>query len=511
MNDDELKKLWQQQSPGNPVVSPAQVMSAVQKQTTYLRICLLARDIQELVACGIIVIIFGVFYFTVYRNPISRVGDLIIIGSAIFVAWKLIHARRSTPPAPPGATIVESLRAELKSAQTQSRLLGSVLWWYLLPGFTGLVIATWGLRIDAAPKVLCTIFFVAVYAFVWWLNQRARRKQLVPLEAQLEALLHSAETGEPPDETRLANLRPIALAAAAGQVKAVEFKFRATSLAAFWHIALWGEIGFIGIWFFMMIDLVTSNAGSAKGRAVPTPVQTIRVEETNSYSVVARKFVDLINAHDYAGMQQLYDDGMAEAFPPKRTSDLYSRIAAGFGHIETVDGPIGKGYQGWTAFRLHCQRGEMTMSLALDADDKIAGIYFKAAGKIIVWRRLIWIVPLIVPFSLAGLVYSWLLLRLVELLGVKRSRVGMSALGIHLDKGQTIVLWDEIKEVRLFGLLHVRCLSLTRESGEKTFMPWTDFERHSEVKAAVEGFAPAHHPIRKYLALLKRLKTNNPK
>lgn len=511
MNDDELKKLWRQQSLSAPDLSPAQVMAAMEKQTTQLRRCLYARDIRELVACGIVIIIFGVFYFTVYREPISRLGDLIVIGSTIFVAWKLVHARRNTPPAPPGATTVESLRAELKSVSTQSRLLGSVLWWYLLPGFIGLVIATWGLRTDVRVKLACTVFFIAVNAFVWWLNRWARRKQLVPLEAQLEALLRSAETGEPPNKTQMANLLPMALSMGVGPVKVVEFKVRPTSSSAFWQIALWGEIGFIGIWFFMMIDLATSNAGSNKGQSVQAPVQSVRAEETNRYSAVARKVIDLINARDYASVHQLYNADMSETFPSNQDLDFYTGLAAGFGNIETFDGPIGKGYQGWTAFRLHCQHGELTMSLALDANDKISGIHFQPVRKSIVWRRLIWIVPLIVPFFLAGLFYSWLLLRVVELLGVKRSRVGISTLGIHLDKGQTLLLWNEIKEVRLFRILNVRSLWLIRASGEKILMPWTDLERHSEVKVATEGFAPAHHPIREYLSLLKRINTNKTK
>jgi hypothetical protein len=44
---------------------------------------------------------------------------------------------------------------------------------------------------------------------------------------------------------------------------------------------------------------------------------------------------------------------------------------------------------------------------------------------------------------------------------------------------------------------------LIRESGEKTIMPWTGLERRSDLKAAMEGFAPANQPIRKYLSLLR--------
>ena len=501
MNDDELKKLWQQQPLRNPPTA-AQLISAMQKQTSQLRRCLDARDVRELLACAFVIIIFGVFYFTVYREPISRLGDLIIIGSTIFIAWKIVHTRRTTPPAPPGATTVESLRAELNSVRAQSRSLGSVQWWYLLPGFIGLLVATWGLRIDLYTKIGCTLFFIAVDALIYWLNQWARRKQLLPLEARLESLLHSAETGEPLDETHVANLRPIVLSmTAADRVKPAEFK------VAFWQIALFGEIGFIGIGFFLMLSLTVGNEGrKTQEPTVEKFTQTARAEETNRYSFVARKVIDLLNAGDHVAVQKLFNPQMSEALPPNKGFEFFTRLAARYGNIEKFDGPTGNGYRGWIAFRLHCQRGELAMSLALDADDKIAGIHFRPAPM--PSSNVKWLVPRIlsplhlvwlVLFFLAGLLYSRILQKTTE------RAVGISTLGVHLHKGQNLILWDEIKEVRPLRILHVRNLWLIRQSGEKTLMHWTPLERHSDLKAAVENFAPANHPIHKYLSLLKRI------
>ena len=76
------------------------------------------------------------------------------------------------------------------------------------------------------------------------------------------------------------------------------------------------------------------------------------------------------------------------------------------------------------------------------------------------------------------MLYSWLIQKTV-----KRA-VGISALGIHLCKGQKLILWDEIKEVRPFKFLHIRNLDLIRESGEKLRMHWTPLKRHADVKAA---------------------------
>lgn len=494
MNDDELKQLWQRQPLRAPDVSPEELISAMQKQTSQLRRTLVARDLREVVACALVVVIFGIFYFTVYVTPVSRVGDLIVIGGAIFIAWKLIHTRRTTPPAPPGATVVESLRAELNAVRAQSRLLGSVLWWYLLPPFVGVTVATWGLRIDPFTKILCTLFFIAVNAVIYWLNKWARAKQLLPLEAQLESLIHSAETGAPPDEDRVANLRPIVLSmAAANRVKPAEFKI------AFGQLAIHGVSGFVGIWFFLMLSWTLSD-DSWK----PYP-PAVRITETNHYSVVAQTVVDFFNAGDYAAVQQLYNATMSGSFPPGETSDFYTSLATNYGTIQNFEGTVGSETRGWTTFRLQCQRGILIMDLALDNDGRISGIRFNAAPRssgtlktlilhLFRWQHLLWLVP----FVLGGWVYCWLLQKTTE------RAVGISTLGIHLHKGLNLILWGDIKEVRPFRLLNIRSLWLIQESGEKTIMPWTGLERPADLKAAVEQCAPAEHPIRNHLSLLRR-------
>ena len=98
MNDDELKNLWQQQPLRDPGLSAAQLISAMQNKMTEFRRNLLWRDVRELFACAVVIIIFGIYYFTLSRTSISRFGDLIVIGSSIFVAFKLIYTRRTTPP-----------------------------------------------------------------------------------------------------------------------------------------------------------------------------------------------------------------------------------------------------------------------------------------------------------------------------------------------------------------------------------------------------------------------------
>jgi hypothetical protein len=365
-------------------------------------------------------------------------------------------------------------------------------------------------------KIACTLFFVVVDACVYWVNQRARVTQLLPVEKQLESLLHSARTGDPLVETDFANLQPVISSISAGQVKPAEFKIRATSLAAFWRIAFWGEIGFVGIWFFWMVSFSLDHPDWKTPRPAPgTIAPAALLEPTNRYSVVAQRIVELLNAGDYAAVQKLYDADMSKLFPVKETSEFYSKLSVRFGKVQQITGPTDDGYQGWTAFRLHCQRGEVTMSLTLGANDEVSGIYFQPVARtamnfktflslIFNWHRLLWMVPLLVPFLLVGLLYSWLLLRLVELLGLPRDTVGISSLGIHFHRGQSLIPWHEIKDLRPFRMLHVRNLQLIQDSGRKTILPWTDLENHADVRVAVETFAPANHLIRQHLRLLKR-------
>lgn len=513
MNDDELKKLWQQQPLRKPEMSPEQLVSAMQKQTSQLRRTVVARDLRELMACAVVAVVFGIFYFTLSRTLLSRLGDLIVIGSSIFTAGKLVQARRKNPPAPAGATVLEALRAELKAVRAQSQLLGSIFWWYLLPPMIGIFACTWGSLgggwFSLVGELFYMIVVIALYTWIYRLNQSARASQLLPVEAQLESLIRSAETGETPDETQFAKLRPLVLSMqAAEQVKPVEFK------VAFWQLAIYGVPGIVGIWFFLVLSLTLSQshwrASGLAGETPPANVHTVATNATNPgrrYFKVTQKVVGLFNAGDYLAVQRLYDPEMGQAFPPKETSEFYAKLAEQYGRIESVDGLTNGGYQGWAAFRLKCQHGEMTMSLALDADDQISGIYFEPAFTPLT------LVPEIKPFLrrlfspphllwgvlsfLGGLIYTWLIQKTV-----KRA-VGISTLGIYLQNGMNLILWDEIKEVRSFKFLNIRNLWLIQESGDKSPMHWTPLERHSDLKAAVERFAPANHPIRQHLPLLK--------
>ncbi|MCL4179706.1 MAG: beta-lactamase family protein [Verrucomicrobia bacterium] len=370
MNDDALKHLWKEQRfEALPALPDEAQIAAMKMRMKGFDKTISWRDYGEVAACILIIGWFGWDLLFRSNSTLTQAGCVVLIVSAVLIAWKLIWSKRRLPQSGPNAPIFDAVKVELHKVENQIGLLTSVAWWYLLPLLVGVMICHWGGSGGVPSKVIYSAFVLALYVFIYWLNQRAVKNNLLPLKRELASLLHAVETGEPFDQTQLPNLRRTAFSlTAASQVKPVEFK------VAFWQIAIYGIPGIVGIWFFGMLALTEGN--------------------------IPRMFLP---------------------------------------------------------------------------------------------QHLVWVVP----FFIGGLIYSWLLQKITE------RAVGISTLGVHLNKGQNLLLWDEIKEVRPFRLLNIRSLWLIRESGEKNIMPWTGLERQSDLKAAVETFAPANHPIRQYLSLLR--------
>jgi CubicO group peptidase (beta-lactamase class C family) len=370
MNDDALKELWKgQHFEALPALSDEAQIAAMRTRMDSFDKTISGRDYGEVAAC---VFIFGWFGWDLFfrkNSTLTQAGCVVLIASAVFIAWKLIWSKRRLPKAEPNAPIFDAVKVELQKVENQIGLLKSVAWWYLLPLLVGVLMCHWGGPNGVPSKLIYSAVVLALYVFIYWLNQRAVKNNLLPLKRELASLLHAAETGEPLDQTHIANLRRIAFAmTAAGQVKPVEFK------VAFWQLAIYGVPGIVGIWFFWMLARTEGN--------------------------------------------------IPRIFLPQH----------------------------------------------------------------LLWGALSF---------LGGLIYTWLIQKTV-----KRA-VGISPLGIHLQNGMNLILWDEIKEVRPFRFLNIQNLWLIKESGEKTPMHWTPLERHTDVKAAVEQFAPANHSIRQYLSLLR--------
>src|SRR5262245_41107511 len=190
MNDQELKDLWRKQKMGAAPPSDARTqVDAMRKKMAQLHGTLKARDLRELVVAALVVIIFTVYLFK-FPYPLTRVGSLIVIGGALFAAWKMIEGRRRVPQPDAGVPVAHWLKQERDRVHHEAELLRTVLWWYILPLCLGPVVFFWGLpHVTLTSKIGYAGVTALMGAVIYWMNQWARRKQLLPVKDELEALL----------------------------------------------------------------------------------------------------------------------------------------------------------------------------------------------------------------------------------------------------------------------------------------------------------------------------------
>src|SRR5205085_2714290 len=117
------------------------------------------------------------------------IGCSILILSGIFIGCNLIISKRRVPVADPSASVEEAIRTEIRKVDVQIRLLRSVWWWYLLPLMVGVNLVFSGGSPSLAANLSYALAVLLIYIFLYWLNQRAVNRNLIPMKTELEALI----------------------------------------------------------------------------------------------------------------------------------------------------------------------------------------------------------------------------------------------------------------------------------------------------------------------------------
>jgi hypothetical protein len=191
MNDEELKQLWRQQELAAPVAGPdTEIVARMKKKMRKFDKTIFWRDVRELAACAIVFFGYGLSYVR-ESYPVARAGCIVFMLSAVFIAGKILYARRGEKRFRHPASVREFLLGEVEKVSRQIRLLETVIWWYLPPLFIGWELCQWGAPGTVLGKILMTLFFMLLCAFLHWLNRYAARKSLAPLKRELEQTLQS--------------------------------------------------------------------------------------------------------------------------------------------------------------------------------------------------------------------------------------------------------------------------------------------------------------------------------
>ncbi|HWN95747.1 MAG TPA: hypothetical protein VNT99_11990 [Methylomirabilota bacterium] len=195
MNDEEQKNLWQglrclwqeQKPSADPTLTADEQIAAMRKKMAHLHQRLNKTDFVFLTLEAVIAVVFTIYVFT---TPyfVTRIGYLILIGGGLFASWKTFRRRRSKPQPIADAPVMEWLKYDLVTVRQHAEESRTLLWWYLLPFLVGMGVSTWGMPVELMAKIGLSVITVLIAGVTYWLNQRVRRNQWLPMQQELEAL-----------------------------------------------------------------------------------------------------------------------------------------------------------------------------------------------------------------------------------------------------------------------------------------------------------------------------------
>jgi hypothetical protein len=191
---NDLQREWDSQ-PGYPEERLNEIAALVRTRSGSMRSTLFARDRREAIACVFIIVVFAAYwmfdsYWGTAPNAVAKTGIAIIIAGAVEIIVLMQVVQRRGRADFTSVPLNEFLLSEVQMLSRQIALLRHVVWWYLLPLYIGCCVFVIGIGLTfPGGRVFSIVFCLADFAFcafLWWLNQSARKKTLEPLRDALQ-------------------------------------------------------------------------------------------------------------------------------------------------------------------------------------------------------------------------------------------------------------------------------------------------------------------------------------
>jgi CubicO group peptidase (beta-lactamase class C family) len=202
MNFEDFQKSWQSQDGDKRISIKADVLlSEVRRNQQQFHHTILRRDLIEVGVAAVLVPIFTYWGWKGQWTSYLVAFACFVVGAYFLVnRWR---QRKKTPDL--HGSLKDCATTSLAEVNHQIYLLKNVLWWYLLPIYVPIVMffgeTAWrkggpvGANIIAALTTVFMVGFTTVtYAGIYWLNQRAVKKNLEPRRRELEKLLEELES-----------------------------------------------------------------------------------------------------------------------------------------------------------------------------------------------------------------------------------------------------------------------------------------------------------------------------
>lgn len=193
---DDLSLLWRGQTTGPPKKGEEMLTMVIDRTYKFDR-KIKGRNIRE---CAAGVLVAGLFALVAWNSPnlLARAGNALVAASGVWVIVYLLRFGRAGATPATDCSLADFQQALLRKYDDQIRLLKRVKFWYLLPPYVGLLMASAGIVMANIakgqpywPQLIAMVSYSALFAVVWWLNESfAARK----LEGRRQRLLEEMQS-----------------------------------------------------------------------------------------------------------------------------------------------------------------------------------------------------------------------------------------------------------------------------------------------------------------------------
>lgn len=214
MNWSDYESVWKRQPlPLGEKADVGELKQSFETKSRKFEAAIRVRDYAEATAGIVVAVAYVFFWWKLGASgwPMGIAMALVLGVSGFFLRERFRARRRRVGPEVPLLAKVEGDIVELRH---QGRLVEKLWGWYLGPVAGAMAIQLWVIMQHVAPwipprdpwfiagmvfPILLVIVFVI--GFVWWMNQRALRRQLRPRLAELEKLRDELRAEETPGLT----------------------------------------------------------------------------------------------------------------------------------------------------------------------------------------------------------------------------------------------------------------------------------------------------------------------
>lgn len=187
MLNDELQQIWKGAGAAEMVkLEKSLLLSELDKGLKDMQRSIKQRDVLEIGAAVVMIPIFTVVAVLV-PFLLSKVGAAILVIWMAYVIWKLRQSKKQVPQQ--GLSMDQYLLASKDHVQGQIAMLRSVAYWYLLPPAVGIGLFFAGVPGSLYSRLGLFGVIAALYIVIYYLNQRAVKKDLQPLADQIDKAL----------------------------------------------------------------------------------------------------------------------------------------------------------------------------------------------------------------------------------------------------------------------------------------------------------------------------------